>query len=115
MLNVLNRLVIPIHANISQKTDIVQQIVEFTLKFIKKFSQSARILTTKNYFYHFASIFVIAFFDDLLDFRGTILNFKFECVIDSINIMLVVLVIEEMHENLLLILFHDDIFSSDES
>lgn len=112
MFNILNSLVVSIHANISQETDIVEQIGEFISGMLEKLRYGARLFSSKGDFDDFISLVIVTLIRNILNLRSSIFYFEFESIINRFCIMWIFLTIEKLAKNDLLIISHYKIITS---
>lgn len=67
MLNIFYCLVVAVHADIREKTDVAEQIVELILFLLIELNKCARVFASEGYLDDFASVFVVAFIRDFFE------------------------------------------------
>lgn len=114
MLNVFNSLIVPVHADVGEQTHIVEQVSKFASRVVEKLGDGAWFFSSKSYFDHFIALIVVALIRHVFNLRSTVLHFESESIVNALGVVLVVFAIEELPENDLLVVPHDEILASDE-
>ena len=114
MLYIFYGLVVPFHTDIGQQADVVEKIGKFLPGMLEKLNDGAGFFPSEYNFDNFIALVIGTLITHIINFCSTILNFKFEGVVNVIDIVLIELGVEKLLEDDGLIASQGEILTADE-
>ena len=114
MLYIFYGLVVPFHTDIGQQADVVEKIGKFLPGMLEKLDDGTGFFPPKNNFDDFVALVIGTLITHIINFCSPILNFKFEGVIDVIDVVLIKLSVEKLLEDDGLVASQGKILAADE-